>query len=368
MSCDFLTLACDGVRRLTPYQPGKPIEELERELGLKDVVKLASNESPIGPSPLALQAARGALGDLARYPDGSGFRLKAELSERLGVTSEQLTLGNGSNDVLEFVVRAFADARNEVVFSEHAFAVYPLATLAVGAKPVQVPALDYGHDLCAMLAAITDATRVVFVANPNNPTGTFSRRDELASFIAKVPEHVLVVVDEAYCDYIRRNDYPNCVPWIAEYPNLVVTRTFSKAYGLAALRVGYAVSHPDVADLLNRVRQPFNVNSIALAAAQAALGDEAHLSRAIEVNDVGLAYLDKAFRARGLPFIASVGNFVTVQLPRDANEVYDGLLRRGVIVRPVAGYGLAHHLRVSVGTERENRAFVAALDAVLADD
>jgi histidinol-phosphate aminotransferase len=366
MSCDYLALATEGVRRLTPYQPGKPIEELERELGIKDIIKLASNESPIGPSPLALEAAQAALGDLSRYPDGNGFVLKSKLSRRLGVGAEQLSLGNGSNDVLEFVVRAFATRDHEVVFSEHAFAVYPLATLAVGATPVSVPARDYGHDLDAMLRAITPRTRVVFVANPNNPTGTWVDSDALTAFLERVPEDVIVVVDEAYCDYIHRDDYPDCVAWLSRYPNLVVTRTFSKAYGLAALRVGYAVASAQVTDLLNRVRQPFNVNSVALAAAAAALDDEAHLARARQVNDEGLAFLGEAFMQRQLPYIPSVGNFVTVQLPRPAAEVYDGLLRRGVIVRPVAGYGLPKHLRVSVGTAQENRRFIDALDGVLA--
>ena len=365
MSCDFMALANEGVRQLTPYQPGKPIEELERELGLSDVVKLASNESPIGPSPDAIAVARDALGDLARYPDGNGFALKAALAGRLDVEPRQLTLGNGSNDVLEFVARVFASAGHEVVFSEHAFAVYPLATLAVGATPVSVAAAAYAHDLDAMAAAITPRTRVVFVANPNNPTGTWIDATSLRAFLHKVPDDVIVVVDEAYCDYIRRNDYPDCVPWIEHHPNLVVTRTFSKAYGLAALRVGYAVSHPEVADLMNRVRQPFNVNSVALAAATAALADEQHLRMAREVNDEGLAYLETAFRQRSLGFIPSVANFITVHLPRPAGEVHDSLLRSGVIVRPVGGYGLPEHLRISVGTAAENERFVAALDDAL---
>jgi histidinol-phosphate aminotransferase len=365
MSCDFMTLATDGVRRLTPYQPGKPIEELERELGLSDIVKLASNESPIGPSPRAIEAARVALTDLARYPDGNGFALKSRLAERHAVSSSQLTLGNGSNDVLEFVVRAFAAPGHEVVYSEHAFAVYPLATLAAGATPVSVPAKAYGHDLDAMAAAVTERTRVVFVANPNNPTGTWVSAADLERFVAGLPEDVLVVVDEAYCDYVMRNDYPECVGWIARFPNLIVTRTFSKAYGLAALRVGYAVSHDDVADLLNRVRQPFNTNSVALAAAAAALDDEEHVRRAREVNDEGLVTLGQGFTERGLDYIPSLGNFISFKLPRPAGEVYQGLLENGVIVRPVASYGLPEHLRVSVGTADENRRFLQALDRVL---
>jgi histidinol-phosphate aminotransferase len=365
LSCDFFALATEGVRGLTPYEPGKPIEELQRELGLSDVVKLASNESPLGPSPAALEAARDALTDIARYPDGNGFTLKSALAERLGVAAEQLTLGNGSNDVLEFVARAFAGPGCEVVYSEHAFAVYPISTRAVGATGVAVPARDFGHDLDAMAAAITDRTRVVFVANPNNPTGTWVDGNALATFIAAVPEDVVVVVDEAYQEYVGEEGYPDSIPWIADRPNLVVTRTFSKAYGLAGLRVGYAVSHPQVADLMNRVRQPFNVNSAALAAATAALGDEAHLARAIQVNRDGLVYLQGEFRRLGLPFIPSIGNFVSFELPGDALPVYEALLREGVIVRPVGAYGLPRHLRVSVGLEEENRKFIAALERVL---
>lgn len=365
MSCDFHALATEGVRRLTPYEPGKPIEELQRELGLTEVVKLASNESPIGPSPLALQAARDALDDITRYPDGNGFALKAALSARLDVMPEQITLGNGSNDVLEFIVRAFAGPGSEVVFSQHAFAVYPLATLAVSATPVAVPARDYGHDLDAMAAAITPRTRVVFVANPNNPTGTWVDGNALATFIAGVPEDVIVVVDEAYQEYVSEDGYPDCTGWLADRPNLVVSRTFSKAYGLAGLRVGYSVSNPEVADLLNRVRPPFNVNSVALAAATAALDDPAHLERACEVNRVGMAYLEAEFRRLGLPFIPSIGNFISVEFPGDAMPVYDALLREGVIVRPVGGYQMPNHLRISIGLEEENRRLIEALERVL---
>jgi len=361
----FLELAVEGVRGLAPYEPGKPIEELQRELGLSDVVKLASNESPIGPSPRALAAAGAALRDIARYPDGGGFRLKAALAERLAVAAAQITLGNGSNDVLEFVARAFAGPGDEVVFSQHAFAVYPLATRAVGASGVAVPARDYGHDLDAMAKAVGERTKVVFIANPNNPTGTWVDGNALATFLAGLPPHVIAVVDEAYREYVAEDGYPDAVSWLPGRPNLVVTRTFSKAYGLAGLRVGYAVSHPEVADLLNRVRQPFNVNSVALAAAEAALGDDEHLARAVAVNREGLAWLQAELSRLGLAFIPSIGNFVSVELPRDAGPVYQALLREGVIVRPVGGYGLPRHLRVSVGLPDENRRFVEALERVL---
>lgn len=366
MSVDFLTLATEGVRGLTPYEPGKPIDELRRELGLGEVVKLASNESPLGPSPRALDAAREALADIARYPDGNGYYLKQALAERVGVSPAQLTLGNGSNDVLEFVVRAFAGPGHEVIYSQHSFAVYPLATRAAGASGVQVPARDYGHDLEAMSRAVTPRTRVVFVANPNNPTGTWVDGNALATFIAALPSDVIVVVDEAYREYADEDGYPDSVSWLHERPNLVVTRTFSKAYALAGLRVGYAISHPQVADLLNRVRQPFNVNSVALAAAQAALGDEAHLRRSREINREGMRYLTEQFRRMGLAYIPSIGNFVSVELPGEAAPVYQALLREGVIVRPIAGYGMPRHLRVSVGLAQENLRFVQALERVLA--
>lgn len=365
MNCDAVAFAIAGVKGLTPYEPGKPIEELQRELGLSEVIKLASNESPLGPAPAAIDAATCALGDIARYPDGNGFNLKARLSAMLDVAPEQLTLGNGSNDVLEFVARAFAGPGSEIIYSEHAFVVYPLAASLVGARGIAVPARDYGHDLDAMLKALTANTRVVYIANPNNPTGTWVDGDALRAFIAAVPADVVVVVDEAYREYVDNNDYPDCVAWLDEHPNLVVTRTFSKAYGLAGLRVGYSVSHAQVADLLNRVRQPFNVNSVALAAAHAALADEAHLARAIALNREGLGYLQAQFDRLRLPFIPSIGNFISFELPGDAAPVYQALLREGVIVRPIGAYGLPRHLRVSVGLEQENQRFVQALERVL---
>ena len=364
---DFCDLAAPGVRGLTPYQPGKPEDELQRELGLASVVKLASNECPLGPSPRALAAARAALDEVHRYPDGGGHHLKAALAERLGVDAAAITLGNGSNDVLELVVRAFVAPGEAVVFSQYAFAVYPLATQAVDGRAVVVSARTWGHDLAAMAeAARTHDAKVVFVANPNNPTGTWVSGEALAHFLAQVPETTLVVVDEAYHEYLDgRPGYTSALAWLHERPNLVVTRTFSKAYGLAGLRVGYALSHPTVAEILNRVRQPFNVNLPAQAAARAALDDEAHLARARQVNDQGMAQLEAGLRALGLDFIPSAGNFISVDLGRPAAPVYDALLRRGVIVRPVGAYGMPRHLRVSVGLEEENQRFLDALSAVL---
>jgi len=365
MNCDVAAFATDGVKGLRPYEPGKPIEELQRELGLGEIIKLASNESPLGPAPGAIDAAKHALADIARYPDGNGFTLKERLSAMLGVSAAQITLGNGSNDVLEFVARAFAGPGSEIVFSEHSFVVYSLVARLVGAKGVAVPARDYGHDLDAMSKAINTNTRVVYIANPNNPTGTWVDGNALATFIASVPDDVVVVVDEAYREYVADEGYPDCVAWLNERPNLVVTRTFSKAYGLAGLRMGYAVSHAQIADLLNRVRQPFNVNSVALAAAHAALSDEAHLARAIALNREGLAWLEAQFDRLRLPFIPSIGNFISFELPGDAEPVYQALLREGVIVRAIGAYGMPRHLRVSVGLREENRRFVQALERVL---
>lgn len=364
-------LALAGVRQLTPYQPGKPIGELERELGLSNIIKLASNENPLGPGIEALKAILRQLEHTHLYPDGGGFELKAALSAKLGVSPAQITLGNGSNDVLELAARAFLSPENSAVFSEHAFAVYSLATQAAGARARVAVAHDgsrgprYGHDLEAMAGLVDADTRLVFIANPNNPTGTWLRRDELRGFLEGLPGHVLAVVDEAYFEYVAEPDYPSAVEWLPDFPNLIATRTFSKAYGLAGLRVGYAVSSEEIADLLNRVRQPFNANSLGLAAAAAALSDAGHLRRTLDLNRAGLTQLEEAFAARGLAYIPSVGNFITVDMGRPAAPLYEALLRAGVIVRPVANYGLPRHLRVTVGTAEENQIFLAALDRVL---
>ncbi len=366
MSCDCLGWALEGVRGLHPYQPGKPVEELERELGITGIIKLASNESPLGPGEAALAAGRQALDDAARYPDGSGFRLKARLAEQLGVTAQQVTLGNGSNDILELVARTWLQPGAECVFAEHAFAVYPLVTRVTGAQAVVVPARDWGHDLEAMADAVTEATRLVFIANPNNPTGTWVGADALRTFLDRVPERVVVVLDEAYFEYVREAGYPDGLELLSRYPNLIVTRTFSKARGLAGLRIGYGLSSPEIADLLNRVRQPFNVNSVALAAAEASLDDAAHLERSVRVNSEGLRQLADGCGRLGLEYIPSVANFLSIDTGRDdAMPVYDGLLRRGVIVRPVANYAMPRHIRVSVGLESENARFLAALEEVL---
>ncbi|MNO53370.1 Histidinol-phosphate aminotransferase 2 [compost metagenome] len=365
---DFLALALAGVQQLSPYVPGKPVDELARELDIdpSSIVKLASNENPLGASPKALAAIRDALAELTRYPDGNGFALKQRLAERCDVEMNQVTLGNGSNDILELVARAYLAPGLNAVFSEHAFAVYPIVTQAVGAQAKVVPAKAWGHDLSAMLAAIDSETRVVFIANPNNPTGTWFSAEALDEFLQDVPAHVLVVLDEAYIEYAEGGDLPDGLDYLAAYPNLLVSRTFSKAYGLAALRVGYGLSSEVVADVLNRVRQPFNVNSLALAAACAALDDTEYLAESRRLNEAGMQQLQAGLRTLGLGWIESKGNFIAVDLAREAAPVFQGLLREGVIVRPVANYGMPNHLRVTIGLPAENARFLEALSKVLA--
>ncbi len=368
---NFLELAAPGVRALTPYQPGKPVAELERELGIRNAIKLASNENPYGPCPLALAAAQAALPDCARYPEGSGYLLAGRLAEKHGVAPGSITLGNGSNDVLDLVARVFLTPAHEAVFSQHAFAVYPISVQAAGARACVAPAHDgsrgpaFGHDLDAMRERVTAATRVVFIANPNNPTGGWLSGGELENFIAAMPDHVMVVVDEAYFEYVEEDDYPDTTQWLDRFPNLIVTRTFSKAYGLAGLRVGYAVSHPQVADLLNRVRQPFNVNLVAQAAALAALDDRQHIVESVRRNHDGMRQLQAGFSELGLAWIESVGNFIALDTGRSGVEVYAALLQEGVIVRPVANYEMPNHLRITVGREDENARCLAALGKVL---
>lgn len=350
-----------GILSIAPYQPGKPVEEVERELGLGNIIKLASNENPSGPSPKVAGAINRCLADITRYPDGNGFALKAALSNHLGVEPEMITLGNGSNDVLEFLARVFASDGDEIIFSQHAFAVYPLATLAVGAKPVVTPAKDWGYDLQAISDAITEKTRLIFIANPNNPTGTWNRADELEAMLKRIPSRVIVVIDEAYCEYVPEQAYESFVNRLHKFANLVVTRTFSKIYGLAGLRVGYCVSSGEIADLLNRIRQPFNVNSLALAAALTALEDQDYVDKSRELNTNGLHQLCKGFDELRLDYIPSIGNFVSVDVGGDAQAVYESMLKQGVIVRPVAGYEMPNHLRITTGLPEENE---RALDAL----
>jgi len=367
MLMDLCELSPSYVRSIAPYQPGKPISELAREMGLDErtIVKLASNENPRGIGPRTRAAIEAALGDIARYPDGNGFELKQALAKRYGVDMGSIVLGNGSNDVLELVALAFLGPGRAAVFSQHCFAVYPLATQARGARSIVVPAKNYGHDLDAMARALDDETYVAWLANPNNPTGTFARHEEIEAFLKRVPERVLVVLDEAYNEYLPPELRGDSARLLKRHPNLVITRTFSKAYGLAGLRVGYALAHPSVADVMNRVRQPFNVNSLALAAARAALDDMEFVARSYAENLQGLRNLEEGARALGLDYIPSHANFLTIKVGKAA-DIYKRLLRRGVIVRPVGGgYGLNEHLRVTVGTAAENERFLGALAASL---
>ena len=364
----ILGSVCEHVAGISPYVPGKPITEVARELGLRvgDIVKLASNENPLGMSPLAREAALATIAEgTERYPDQ--FELIAKLAQRLQVDAAQIVLGNGSNDVLDLAARTFLAPGRSAVFSQYAFAVYPIATRSAGADCIVVPAVGYGHDLAAMQAAIVDhaddRTRLVWIANPNNPTGTLLAADALRRFIAAVPSHVAVVLDEAYNEYLPADALVDTLRWIDDFDNLVVTRTFSKIYGLAGLRVGYAVASKGVAGMMNRVRQPFNVGSVALAAAAAALDDTAFVEHSQMLNRVGMAEMTRAFAQLELNWIPSSGNFVCVEMPQgvDTAAVNMDLLRQGVIVRPVGGYGMPQHLRVSIGRPHENERFIHAL-------
>jgi histidinol-phosphate aminotransferase len=368
VAADACDLAPGYVRAIAPYQPGKPIAELARELNLDpdSIIKLASNENPLGVSPLAMQAMQQALSTIALYPDGNGFELKQAIVRRYGVEMPQIVLGNGSNDVLNMAARAFLAPGVEAIYAQHAFAIYAIETQTIGATGIEVPAKNFGHDLDAMLAAVTAQTRMVFIANPNNPTGTLLRSDELLRFLRAVPSHIMVVLDEAYNEYLPEELKTDSIGWLKQFPNLIVTRTFSKAYGLAGLRVGYALGHPRVIDLMNRVRQPFNVNSISLAAAAAALFDHEFVRRSCELNAAGMRQLTQGLDSLGLSYIPSYGNFVSFKAG-DAAKVFQQLLKRGVIVRPIAGYGLPGYLRVNTGLEIENARFLDALKAALAE-
>lgn len=358
--------ANEGIAHIAPYQPGKPIDELKRELGLDDVVKLASNENPLGCSPKAKAAIQQAIEDVGRYPDGNGFALKQQISQQFAVDMNQVTLGNGSNDILELVARTFVAAGDEVIYSQHAFAVYALATQAVGAVGVEVPAKNYGHDLNAMAQAVTVKTRVIFIANPNNPTGTWFEEDAFSQFMQQIPAQVLVVLDEAYVEYFPENF--NSLKFLSQYPNLLISRTMSKAYGLASLRVGFGMASSEVTNLLNRVRQPFNVSSFALAAAVAALKDTDFIEQSRALNLQGMVQLEQGFAQLGLNWIASRANFILVDIQRNGAQVFDALLKQGVIVRPVGGgYGMPNHIRVSIGLQKENSRFLQALTQVLQD-
>lgn len=364
---NYSDLAPAYIRAIAPYQPGKPISELERELGVTGIVKLASNENPLGASAKAIAAARSALDEIGLYPDGNGFALKDALAGRYGVALNQIVLGNGSNDLLELAARAFLTVGDKVVYSAHAFAVYALATQAVGATGITVAASNFGHDVNAMRVAATESgAKLIFIANPNNPTGTFLSGEALYQFLQALPQNILVVLDEAYNEFLPEECRYDSVAWLKEFPNLIISRTFSKAYGLASLRIGYALGNAQVMAMLNRVRQPFNVNSMAQAAAVAALQDTEFVRKTFENNLRGMRQIVQALTAMGLEHIPSYGNFVSFKIS-NAAQTYRRLLELGVIVRPIANYDMADWLRVSIGLEAENEKFLSALKQALGE-
>ena len=354
------------LKDLPAYQPGRPIEEVARELALpaEDIIKLASNENPLGPSPAALKAMQKVLGNLNLYPDGNAYYLKQHLAEKLGVQTTNLVLGNGSNEIIEFVGHAYMSPGADVVVSQYCFAVYPLVTKLFGANLITVPAKNYGHDLPAMLKAITPQTRVMFVANPNNPTGTVVPRGELTGFVEKIPANVLLVLDEAYIEFLDGAADLVSLIRAGTKPNLLLMRTFSKIFGLAGLRLGYGIGHPDLVALLEKVRQPFNINSIAQAGALAALDDVEHIRRTRENNARGLQFFSGAFRRMKLEFIPSAANFILVCVG-EGQRVFEAMQKQGVIVRPMGGYQLGEWIRITVGTADENQRCIETLKKCL---
>lgn len=368
MAQSFLELATPGVQKLTPYLPGKPVEELERELGISNSIKLASNENPLGPSPLALEAIAKVSPSINYYPDGGGFALTNKLAHKHQLEMSNITLGNGSNDILELVTRAFLTPQHSAVFSEHSFAVYPIVVQAVGAKanvakafPESHKSMPLGHDADALLSQIDETTRLIFIANPNNPTGTWLTPDALAALFDAIAENVVIVLDLAYTEYMDEQLQPPIKQWLHKYPNLVVTQTFSKVYALAGLRIGYAMSNPEIADILNRVRQPFNTNMLAQAAAIASLDDEDHVNKSVLMNNAGKTFLQNAFTEMDLHYLPTMGNFISVNVKQDGVALYSKMLQQGVIVRPVANYAMPQYLRITIGTREQNERFVETL-------
>jgi histidinol-phosphate aminotransferase len=349
------------IAALSPYVPGKPIEELQRELGLTRVVKLASNENPLGPSPKALAVINESAATLHRYPDGGAFRLREALADRWKVTSDHIILGNGSDEILGLLARTFLSPGDEAVMADHTFVIYKMEVMAAHGKAVTIPLKQWRHDLSAMADAITARTRLLFLCNPNNPTGTMVSAEEVARLLARVPEHVVVVFDEAYYEYVRRSDFPDSMTYVKQGRNAIVLRTFSKIYGLAGLRIGYGVTTPEIANLLNRVRPPFNANSIAQCAALAALSDDEHVANSRAVNQTGMEQVVNGLTALGFTPIPSEANFVYFDVGRDGRQVFDSLLRQGVIVRHIEG----RMIRVTIGQAEDNHIFLGALARVL---
>ena len=350
----------DNIKNITPYVPGKPIEELERELGISGSIKLASNENPLGPSPKAMSAIKKAVDGLNRYPDGSGFYLSQALAKKYGVELSQVALGNGSNELIELLVRTFVQPGDEVVSADPSFVVYKMITQAASGVNVVVPCKDMRHDLDAMAERITPKTRIVFIANPNNPTGTINTTAEMDRFMSRVPDHVIVAVDEAYFEYATHAEYPDSLDYLKEGKNIVALRTFSKIYGLAGLRIGYGITTAEIAELLNKVRQPFNTNSLGQIGALAALSDRKHVEKSVALNNEGKQFLYHSFQRLGVSYVPTETNFILFESPRDAKELYNALLKTGVIIRPMG----AKRLRVTIGLPEENARFVAELEKI----
>lgn len=372
MKQSFLELATKGVQQLTPYQPGKPVEELERELGISGSIKLASNENPLGPSPLALNAITNTSPSINYYPDGGGFSLSHKLAQKHQLHVSNITLGNGSNDILELVTRAFLSPLHSAVFSQYSFAVYPLVVQAVGAKanvakalPESHETMPLGHDPDALLSQIGENTRIIFIANPNNPTGTWLTPAALEELFSNIRQNVIIVLDLAYTEYMEEKLKPPVNLWLEKFPNLVITQTFSKVYALAGLRMGYSMSNPEIADILNRVRQPFNTNMLAQAAAIASLDDSEHVFNSVQMNNAGKLFLQKAFTEMNLNYLPTMGNFISVKVKQDGQALYQKLLQHGVIVRPVANYAMPEYLRITIGKQQQNERFIETLKQCL---
>jgi histidinol-phosphate aminotransferase len=351
----------ENIKNITPYSPGKPIEELERELGIQGSIKLASNENPIGPSPRALTAIKKAVSGLSRYPDGSGYYLSQALAKKYGVELSQIVLGNGSNELIELAVRTFVQQGDEVISADPSFVVYKMITQAAGGVNVIVPLKENRHDLEAMAGRITPKTKIVFIANPNNPTGTMNTAAEMEQFMGRVPDNVIIAVDEAYCEYVTHADYPDSLNHLKSGKNILSLRTFSKIYGLAGLRIGYGITTPEIAELMNKVRQPFNTNSLGQIGALAALSDRKHVEMSIALNNEGKQFLYQSFGQLGVSYIPTETNFIMFETQLDGRDLYNALLQKGVIIRPMG----AKRLRVTIGLPEENKRFAAELEKIL---
>ncbi len=362
---DIKQLVNRGIDDLSPYEPGKPIEDLERELGIENAIKLASNENPMGPSPKIFDSIENVLKETHRYPDGNATRLKSTIARKFNVTDNQVTIGNGSNDIIEFVARIFLSRNDSAIYSEHAFAVYPLVVKAVGAKGIEVPSKNFSHDLDLMLESIEESTKLIFIANPNNPTGSFIEYDELIKFLEKVPEHIIVLLDQAYFDYSSFETKDMEFDNLSKFPNLIMSRSFSKAYGLAGFRVGFCVSSKEIADYLNRVRQPFNANSLALFAAEKALEDQDFIDKCLQLNLEQKELLYKELDSFGYDCLPSRANFISFDCKQDSREAFNKLLTEGIIVRSLAVYQMPNYLRVSVGLPEENLSFLEKIKLIL---